>query len=94
MSGFMQKQVTDSRKWIEIDGSEGSMLFDAELFTQQGAAENYPGKVWTNDIVRGFGARLSAPGYLDCADWSVYASIEDAEKALAEMFDDDDDATN
>ena len=28
--------------------------------------------------------RLSAPGYLDCTDWTPYATPEDAEQALAE----------
>ena len=28
--------------------------------------------------------RLSAPGYLDCTEWTPYATPEDAEQALAE----------
>jgi hypothetical protein len=35
----------------------------------------------------GWGARLSAPGYMDCTDWDVYATEEEAKKALAEMYD-------
>jgi hypothetical protein len=34
-----------------------------------------------------FGARLSAPGYLDCTDWLVYETAEEANAALDELSD-------
>lgn len=38
----------------------------------------------------GYFARLSAPGYLDCTDWSgPYSSATEAEDALSEMYGDD-----
>ena len=42
------------------------------------------------EIVSGWGARLSAPGYLDCTEWSVYETEEEARADLAEMYGDDD----
>lgn len=36
-------------------------------------------------------ARLTAPGYMDCTDWSVCSSRRDAEEYLVEMYDDYDD---
>lgn len=42
-------------------------------------------------LIEGYGARLSAPGYLDCTEWSVYATEAEAEEALTEMYGDDDD---
>lgn len=50
----------------------------------------YDGTVQTVTLREGYGARLSAPGYLDCTDWSVYATAEEAEAALQEQYDGDD----
>lgn len=34
-----------------------------------------------------WGARLSAPGYLDCTEWSLYDSEAEAKRGLCEMYD-------
>jgi hypothetical protein len=36
-----------------------------------------------------FGARLSAPGYMDCTEWSLYDSEEEAREGLADVYGDD-----
>ena len=41
------------------------------------------------ETIRGFGARLSAPGYLDCTIWSVFDTVEEAEKYLEDFYGDD-----
>jgi len=35
--------------------------------------------------VIGYGVRESAPGYLDCTDWEVFTTIEQAEARAAEI---------
>ena len=35
-------------------------------------------------LIKGFGARTSAPGYLDCSDWVVFPSEAEALAYLAE----------
>jgi hypothetical protein len=35
-------------------------------------------------LVVGYGVRSSAPGYMDCTDWSVHKTLEEAEEAFAE----------
>jgi hypothetical protein len=42
---------------------------------------------WEN--VKGFGARLSAPGYLDCTDWAVFDTEGEAKAYLDENYPDD-----
>jgi hypothetical protein len=42
---------------------------------------------WEN--IKGYGARLSAPGYLDCTEWTVFDTKEDAEKYLEEYYPED-----
>ena|ERR1700726_456542 len=42
---------------------------------------------WEN--IKGYGARLSAPGYLDCTEWMVFDTREEAEQYLDEAYADD-----
>lgn len=37
----------------------------------------------------GYGARLSAPGYLDCTEWTVFDTQEEAQKYLDDTYEDD-----
>lgn len=48
--------------------------------------EGHP-QSWEN--IKGYGARLFAPGYLDCTEWSVFDTKEEAEKYLDELYPDD-----
>jgi len=86
---FMKRQVTHKRAWHEIDGTAGIEWFDAEDFTVEQARENYSGKIWTVETIKGYGARLSAPGYLDCAEWTVFKTVKEAEAFLEEQYGDD-----
>src|SRR6267142_6162114 len=38
------------------------------------------------ETIRGYGARLSAPGYLDCTEWTVFDTQEEAQTYLDENF--------
>ena len=37
--------------------------------------------------INGYGARLSAPGYLDCTEWIVFDTKKEAREYLREMYD-------
>jgi len=43
------------------------------------------GKIISFEIKTGFGARLSASGYLDSTDWCVFDTVEEALKYLEEL---------
>lgn len=108
---FMQQQVTVKRKWLEIEGSNGTTFVDAEDVparlrelsnfvwskteaeneeANELAAEYYDGhEVYTVTIREGYGARLSAPGYMDCTEWSVFDTEEEARKYLDDTYGDD-----
>jgi hypothetical protein len=43
---------------------------------------------WEN--VQGYGARLSAPGYMDCTEWSVFDTYGEAREYLMETYGDED----
>jgi hypothetical protein len=97
---FMQHQVYYTR-WIEIDGPCGidAVPFDV-VFTHQGAktfdvkfedikdyTENR--EAWSITIRDGYGARLSAPGYMDCTPWSVFNTEDEAIAYLNEYYPED-----
>ena len=46
---------------------------------------------WEN--VEGYGARLSAPGYLDCTEWTVFDTPEKAITHLEENYPDDEEGS-
>jgi hypothetical protein len=47
-------------------------------------------EAWNIELVTGYGARLSAPGYMDCTEWAVFDTADEAEAYLEEMYGDDD----
>ena len=55
--------------------------------------EYYEGsRIDTVSVRQGYGARLSAPGYLDCTEWTVFDTEEEAREYLEEMYPDDEDS--
>jgi hypothetical protein len=42
---------------------------------------------WEN--IKGYGARLSAPGYLDCTEWAVFDTEDEARAYLDEYYPED-----
>jgi hypothetical protein len=51
--------------------------------------EYYEGTVQSVSVREGYGARLSAPGYLDCTEWCVFDTPEEAQEYLTEMYGED-----
>ncbi len=56
----------------------------------EGTIDNPDDDVTPDDRRYGWIARLSAPGYLDCTDWSAHASEAEAREHLREMYGDED----
>lgn len=87
---FMERQI-EHGQWIEVDGPAGIEIFPADMFTEDEAKGNYSyGEPWSVETVTGYGARLSAPGYLDCTEWTVFETEAEAEEFLRETYGDDD----
>jgi len=81
---FMKPEITDETQWMEIDDEHGETHFvKMEDFVLDdwfhGGEVTLRGRV-------GFGARLSAAGYLDCTDWCVNESRADAATYLLEVY--------
>jgi hypothetical protein len=100
---FMQPEIVFG-SWIEVDGPCGTEFIDADLVGQveeyhgTGTAITISEPLATYcentiateiKLVRGYGARFSAPGYLDRTEWAVFQSQAEAEEYLAEQGADD-----
>jgi hypothetical protein len=99
---FMQPQIVFGR-WIEVDGNVGTEVIDADLVGDiepyQGPAIPIPklladyceNRTATEiKVIEGYGARFSAPGYMDCTPWTVFETEEEAQEYLEEQQEDDD----
>lgn len=103
---FMQQQITRKISWIQIDGNQGTTFVAAEDVADSGLlvgestddedvieryADYYDGHdIHTIGLIEGFGVRLSAPGYMDCTEWSVFETEKEAQEYLNENYGDED----
>lgn len=99
---FMQPQVEHGR-WYVIDGPAGTECVPADLvgvaptgtratlFPVPAPLRDYceNRECWSVELRDGWGARLSAPGYLDCTPWSVFDTRAEAEAHLRDTYDPD-----
>jgi hypothetical protein len=72
------------READNADGDHDDVRFPVPAALRQ-FCENR--ECWSVDLGEGWGARLSAPGYLDCTPWSVFDTREEAEAALRDEED-------
>lgn len=100
---FMQHETTSLTTWIEIDGTSGITYLEADTFPEiqrainldnQSEAEElaidcYDGhQIFDVSLREGYGARLTAPGYLDSTEWSVFDTLQEAKDYLRDTYDD------
>ena len=89
---FMQHEITRNQDWWQVDTkSEGTVSYPADLFSPEQVAEMHDVSVDDVEIHNGYGARISAPGYLDCTEWCVFDTAEEAQAYLDEYYPEDDD---
>lgn len=93
IDGFMCADITEETSWLKLDGSSGIVY---ALFEDVPAknrlfdfADFYAGSLEDHEMVKGYGARLSAPGYLDCTSWAVFDTEQEAIDYLKKNFDDE-----
>lgn len=98
---FMQPQIVFGR-WVQVEGNVGTEFIEADLV---GDVEPYHGPaisipetladycenrtVTEIKVIEGWGARFSAPGYLDRTDWAVFPSQNEAQAYLDEQVEDE-----
>lgn len=96
---FLQPEFSDHQKWVEIDGNQGITfvpyrhVFDARIHKvndpqPEHAKVFYSGTIDTVSLREGVGTRLSASGYMDCTDWTVYDNLVEAQRGIIETYGD------
>jgi hypothetical protein len=83
-------QVLRVKEYEELPDGEKQDISDTLLQYTEGTC------IERVSLRLGHGARLSAPGYLDCTEWSVFPTVKEAEEYLDEYYpedEDDDDET-
>ena len=90
---FMQKQITSSRKWYEVETRQGIWFVDYADAGENPDAKDLKqfceGVPVSWDVIIGYGCRLSAPGYLDCTDWAVFPTVAECNEYLNDMYPED-----
>ena len=83
IDSFMEPQITGEIYWWVIESDFGTRYEIAE-----GRKKNteMPNGRWWIDFELGFGARLSTPGYMDCTEWCVFSTEQEAIDYLEEMY--------
>jgi hypothetical protein len=100
---FMQRQIVGPAEWLQIETTSGTFFVPLDLFTHienwDGESETpadyadvqtyCEGKPQSWEVITGFGARLSAPGYMDCTEWAVFETEKEASEYLDDMYPED-----
>lgn len=93
---------TESGVWFipaeDVDGGkladafDGGFVLDVDEFEHADTFLQYTegSKLQGISVRLGYGARLSAPGYLDCTEWSVFDTVKDAEEYLDSEYSEED----
>lgn len=97
--GFTKKQIVYDR-WFEVDTAQGIWFIPQDLIgkimhPKKSDLLDYTechdvDDIYSVRVIDGYGARMSAPGYLDCTEWTVFDTEEDANNYLDEYYGEDD----
>ena len=79
---WMKNDVDYDTDCMEEDSDLRNVLDALEDFIESNLDD-----VTSIQLIEGYGARLSAPGYMDSTSWTVFKTREDAEEFLREEYD-------
>ena len=82
---FLESFGATHAEWIIEADSEGFAAL-AESVEQY---RELSGGLQSIECKRGYGVRLSAPGYIDCTPWTLFETEEEANEFISEEFSDD-----
>lgn len=90
----MQPQVVFD-EWWEVETTDGVTFIPVDVVGYNPKPIDFLDYIECPDppaqgaykIVKGYGARLSAPGYLDCTEWVVFDTENQAREYLKETYD-------
>ena len=91
--GFMQRQITIKSKWFQVETSQGTDFIPDDIMGKNPTLEDFAdfceGIPVSFELIKGYGARLSAPGYMDCTEWTVFPTEQEAIEYMDEYYPED-----
>ena len=78
---MMQAQILGPCRWVRLVNEDGSYWFT----TDTDCEGVFNASKWEY-VDEQFGARLSMPGYLDCTEWTVFDTHEEARAFIEEEW--------
>ena len=78
---WMKNDVDYDTDCMEEDSGLRNVLDALEDFIESNIYD-----VTSVQLIEGYGARLSAPGYMDCTAWTVFKTRDEAEEFLREEY--------
>jgi hypothetical protein len=92
MSGFMKPEI-ERNYYYSVETTDGTEIIPANVVGSKGRIADFcHGTPLDNqpcEMQYGVIARMSAPGYLDCTDWSAHGTEEEALAYLNDMYGDE-----
>ena len=86
---FMEPQITSKEPWYRVETTAGTWWVPADLVGSVRSASDLrdyvEGEPQEWSPVKGYGVRLSAPGYMDATEWEVYTNKREAEARYREL---------
>lgn len=96
---FMEPEVLDKQEWAEVETNNGTSWVPLDVLSASETASAKRGdfepllkytegtRVYNDQsrIRKGYGVRLSAPGYMDSTEWEVYGSKKEALRRAREL---------
>lgn len=80
-------QIEFAERGTELPESDDEIYSPEEMNEMFG--DYYEGSIQSVTVRQGYGARLSASGYMDCTEWSVFDSVQEAKDYLEETYGED-----
>ncbi|MGO8809196.1 MAG: hypothetical protein ACLQJF_07010 [Candidatus Sulfotelmatobacter sp.] len=80
-------RIADTSLFIRNSDCPSQPLTEGEKLNALRAIRQFvEGEIESWENVKGYGARLSAPGYLDCTEWTVFDTEQEATEFLDEFY--------
>jgi hypothetical protein len=97
---FMRPEITEKQEWAAVETNNGTWWVPFDILSSREAESARRGdfepllqytegtRVYDDQssIKKGYGVRLSAPGYMDATDWEVYGSLKEAKRRERELI--------
>jgi len=96
---FMKPVITEKQDWAAVETNNGTWWVPFEVLSSRETESAKSGdfepllqytegtRVYNDQssIKKGYGVRLSAPGYMDATDWEVYGNLKEAQRRAREL---------